>query len=89
MELKQVEKITKALGDRNRLLIIKAIRANNGNLDCSAIVTSLALAQPSVSHHIRKLTEADIILPLKEGRFYSYSINEKLLDNYLNTLKKL
>ncbi|HAJ80826.1 MAG TPA: transcriptional regulator, partial [Zunongwangia profunda] len=41
MELKQVEKITKALGDRNRLLILKAIRANDGNLDCSAIVTSL------------------------------------------------
>tara|TARA_B100002052_G_C15721231_1_gene524238 strand:- start:333 stop:602 length:270 start_codon:yes stop_codon:yes gene_type:complete len=89
LELKQVEKITKALGDRNRLLILKAIRANDGNLDCSAIVTSLELTQPSVSHHIKKLTEADIILPHKEGRFYSYSINEKLLDNYVNTLKNL
>jgi len=89
LELKQVEKITKALGDRNRLLILKAIRANDGNLDCSAIVTSLALTQPSVSHHIKKLTEADIILAHKEGRFYSYSINEKLLDNYVNTLKNL
>ncbi|MAO35626.1 MAG: transcriptional regulator [Zunongwangia sp.] len=89
MELKQVEKITKALGDRNRLLILKAIRANDGNLDCSAIVTSLELTQPSVSHHIKKLTEADIILAHKEGRFYSYSINEKLLDNYVNTLKNL
>jgi ArsR family transcriptional regulator len=89
LELKQVEKITKALGDRNRLLILKAIRANDGNLDCSAIVTSLELTQPSVSHHIKKLTEADIILAHKEGRFYSYSINEKLLDNYVNTLKNL
>ena len=52
-------------------------------------ITSLELTQPSVSHHIKKLTEADIILAHKEGRFYSYSINEKLLDNYVNTLKNL
>ena len=89
MELKQVEKISKALSDHNRLLILKAIRANKGNLDCSAIVNSIDLAQPSISHHIKKLVEADIILPHKEGRFYSYSINEDLLDRYVTTLKKL
>ena len=89
MELKQVEKIAKALSDHNRLLILKAIRANKGNLDCSAIVNSIELAQPSISHPIKKLVEADIILPHKEGRFYSYSINEDLLSRYVRTLKEL
>ena len=89
MELKQVEKIAKAISDHNRLLILKAIRANKGNLDCSAIVNSIELAQPSISHHIKKLVEADIILPHKEGRFYSYSINEDLLSRYVRTLKEL
>ncbi|MDN3595080.1 ArsR/SmtB family transcription factor [Zunongwangia endophytica] len=89
MNLKEVEKIAKALSDRNRLLIMKAIQKNEGKLDCSAIVDSLDLSQPSISHHIKRLVEADLIIPYKEGRFYFYSLNQNILNDYLATLKNL
>ncbi|HET8735806.1 MAG TPA: metalloregulator ArsR/SmtB family transcription factor [Pricia sp.] len=87
MHLKQVEKISKALGDSNRLKIFKAVQSHKGKLECKTIVSSLNLAQPSISHHIKKLVEAELIEPHKEGRFYFYTLNHKVFDNYLSTLK--
>lgn len=89
MNLKQIEKISKALGDSNRLKILKAIQSHKGKLECTTITSSLNLAQPSVSHHIKKLVEAELIEPHKEGRFYFYSLNCDILDAYLSTLKRL
>lgn len=89
MELKQVEKISKALSDINRLKILQSLQAKNGKLECTTIVSFLNLAQPSISHHIKKLVEADLIEPHKEGRYHFYSLNTKVWDNYMETLKKL
>lgn len=89
MELKQVEKISKALADINRLRIIKFIQEHKGKLECTTIVSSMNLAQPSISHHIKKLVEAELIEPHKEGKFYFYSLNKTVLKNYSDILKKL
>jgi len=89
LNFKQLEKIAKALGDSNRLKILQAIQSRNGKLECTAIVSFLDLAQPSISHHIKKLLEADLIEAHKEGRFYSYSLNQRVLDAYLERLKEL
>lgn len=89
MNLKKVEKISKALGDESRLKILKAIQSNTDKLECSTIMKFLNLSQPSISHHIKKLVEAELIEPQKEGRYYFYSLNQKVLDEYLEKLKKL
>jgi len=89
LELKQVVKISKALSDINRLKILQSLQANNGKLECISIVSFLNLAQPSISHHIKKLVEADLIEPHKEGRYHFYSLNTDVWDNYMETLKKL
>ena len=89
MDLKKVEKIAKALGDVSRLKILKEVQKSNGRLECSTIVSFLNLSQPSVSHHIKKLVDAELLAPQKEGRFYYYSLNESVLEDYLATLKKL
>ncbi|AEM71853.1 regulatory protein ArsR [Allomuricauda ruestringensis DSM 13258] len=89
MNLKQVEKISKALSDVNRLKILQAIQCCDDKLECSTITASLNLSQPSVSHHIKKLVDAELIEPQKEGRFYFYSLNKSVMENYLRALKKL
>lgn len=89
MDLKQLEKISKALGDSNRLKILGAIQSHKGKLECTVIVSSLALAQPSISHHIKKLLDAGLIEAHKEGRYYSYSLNQDLLDAYLDRIRQL
>ena len=89
MDLKQIEKISKALGDVNRLKILQAVQSSGGKLECTTIVASLHLSQPSISHHIKKLVEAGLIAPHKEGRFYHYSLNEDVLNQYKQALGDL
>ncbi len=89
MDWKQFEKVSKALGDLNRLRILEAISKKKGVLECAAIVQQLDLAQPSVSHHIKTLTEAGLIEPEKSGRNYTYILNTVLFEQYIKKLKTI
>ena len=82
MELKQLEKISKALSDITRLRILADMSAGGGSIQCAQIMHVTELAQPSVSHHIKTLTEAGLIAPEKEGRSYTYSLNKELLREF-------
>ncbi len=84
--LKKIEKISKALGDVNRLRILQHIANQGGTGQCSAIQECLTLAQPSVSHHIKILIEADLIEAEKEGRNYKYRLNRVILQEYIEAI---
>lgn len=60
-----------------------------GCIQCSEIKTITKLAQPSVSHHIKTLVEAGLIEPAKEGRNYSYNLNQVLLNQYSGWISKI
>ena len=86
MELRQIEKISKALSDVNRLKILRFMQGNQGRIECMEIAGILELAQPSISHHIKKLVEAGLIEPQKTGRFYHYSLNRNVWEAYVKAL---
>lgn len=86
---KQVEKISKALGDSNRLKILHFISNKGGCGQCSDIQNVVDLAQPSISHHVKILIEAGLIEPEKEGRHHKYTLNEAILNEYTRFLEKL
>jgi ArsR family transcriptional regulator, arsenate/arsenite/antimonite-responsive transcriptional repressor len=86
MDIKQLEKIAKALSDSNRLTILQEMALKGGCIQCAQIAEMVNLAQPSVSHHIKTLTEAGLIEPEKEGRCYSYKINRPLIKEYVKEI---
>ena len=86
---KQVEKISKALGDCNRLKILHFISNKGGCGECRDIQHVVDLAQPSISHHVKILVEAGLIEPEKEGRNHKYTLNEEVLHEYTQFLEKL
>jgi len=88
-EMKSMEKISKALGDCHRLNILQHITKKGGCAQCSEIHEIINLAQPSISHHIKILSEAGLIEAEKEGRNFKYTLNRSVLDGYLNFLQKL
>lgn len=88
-ELKSVEKISKALGDKHRLNILQHITKRGGTAACAEIHCIIDLAQPSVSHHVKILTEAGLINAEKEGRHFTYTLNARVLEDYLKFLQKL
>lgn len=89
MEIKKVAKISKALADPNRLTILKTLSKNQNCLYCSDVSDFIDLTQPSISHHLKQLTDAELIIAEKEGRSIKYSMNNKVIDTYLNFLQAL
>ena len=88
-ELKFAEKVSKALGDPHRLNILQHITRKGGCAPCSEIHEIIDLAQPSVSHHMKILTESGLVEAQKEGRHFKYTLNAAVLETYLKFLQKL
>jgi predicted transcriptional regulator len=60
MDRSQIEKISKALADATRLKIFEAISANN-QMNCGEIVSLRGVTPATVSHHLKILSEAELI----------------------------
>src|SRR5687768_2111960 len=90
MDAKKFEKVSKALADPNRLMILKEIKKKKQNcLYCVDLYGKTDLAQPSVSHHIKLLADADLIITQKEGRNMKYTLNNEVFDDYITYLENL
>jgi ArsR family transcriptional regulator len=89
VELKQIEKISKALADTTRLKILLDMSKQAGTIQCSRIMTITKLAQPSVSHHVKTLIESGLIAAEKEGRNHSYNLNQPLLKAYSTWMNEI
>ena len=89
MNAKMAGKISKALADPNRLAILKELKKQKNCLYCCDIGNIIELAQPSISHHLKLLTDTEIISSEKEGRNIKYKLNEKMLDEYIAFLEDL
>jgi ArsR family transcriptional regulator, arsenate/arsenite/antimonite-responsive transcriptional repressor len=89
MDPKTAEKISKALADPTRLKILSEIKKKNDWLYCVDLYDSINLAQPSICHHLKQLTETAIILPEKEGRNIKYAMNNEVIDDYIGFLQGL
>ena len=79
--MEKLVKIFKALGDRNRLRIVKMLQRRS--LCVCEITAILSLATPTVSKHLSILKEAGIIKDLKNGRWVEYSLNKDKMSPYL------
>jgi ArsR family transcriptional regulator len=89
LTLKQIEKISKALGDMSRLKILHYLSDQGGCGDCSSLQDVIDLAQPSISHHVKILLEAELINGEKEGRNYRYTLNFGVMNEYIDSLRML
>ena len=89
MNAKKAEKISKVLADPNRLLILKEIKKQRDCMYCVDLNNIVDLAQPSIAHHLKQLTDTELILSEKEGRNVKYSLNNQVLDEYIPFLESL
>lgn len=70
--MRRLEKLFKALGDRNRIRILKMLEVKPM---CVCEVTAiLGLAQSSVSRHLSILRDAGLIADEKDGLWVEYSL---------------
>ena len=89
LSAKQIEKISKALSDTNRIAILQQFKKKKDCLYCMEVNELLDLTQPSVSHHLKQLVDADLLIPEKEGRTLKYILNHQVLSDYIGSLNNL
>jgi ArsR family transcriptional regulator, arsenate/arsenite/antimonite-responsive transcriptional repressor len=89
MDIKKVERISKALSDPSRIKILKEISKKRGCLYCTEIGDMIDLAQPSISHHLKQLVDADLVISYKEGRSVKFALNKNVLEEYTKFLSGL
>ena len=75
-----IVKIAKALSDKTRVKILKEIAAK-GSISCGDAEKVVDLSQPTVSHHIKILSDAGLLNTEKDGRHIIISVNKKILDD--------
>jgi len=70
----------KALADENRLRILKLLEVRE--LCVCEVMVALDLTQPTASHHLGLLENADFVKARKEGKWVFYRVaNPKLIEN--------
>lgn len=69
----------KVLAEPARLRILSRLAAEGcGPVSVNDITESVGLSQPTVSHHLRKLTEAGLLERTQQGRSVIHSIRPEL-----------
>jgi ArsR family transcriptional regulator len=89
MDNKKIERISRALSDVSRIAILQEFKKKKDCLYCAEVNDLLDLTQPSVSHHLKLLVDAELLLPEKEGRNLKYVLNQQVLDEYIACLNEL
>ncbi len=77
----------KALSDRTRVRILREI-SKRKRMTCGEIEAIAGLAQPTVSHHLKILTEAGLLDMEKDGRHVIFSVNHGALKAFTRLLGK-
>lgn len=66
-------RIFKAFCDANRLTILSLLQS--GEKCACKLLEELNIGQPTLSHHMKILCDADIVVGRKEGKWMYYSFN--------------
>ncbi len=85
--IKAYEKALKVLADRTRITILHRIK--QGEMCGCDLIKNLDISQPTLSHHLKVLSENGFILGRKDKTKTLYMINEARIDTLFNQFKKL
>ena len=87
MNTMDVALICKALGDSNRLQIVQML--SEGEKCGCKLLEAFKITQPTLSHHMRILTECGLVNARKEVKWSHYSLNCETLKEYKQFIEGL
>lgn len=79
--------ICKALGDSNRLQIVKML--SEGEKCACNLLERFEITQPTLSHHMKTLCECGLVEVRREGKWSHYSLNCETLAAFQEFIGKL
>ncbi len=85
MDANQFQRIAKALADPRRFEMLEVIIAG-GEMCCGEVVERFPVAQATVSHHLKELTDAGLVQTRAEGQFKYLRACPEVLAEYVEQL---
>lgn len=80
MTREEVATISKAMSDVNRIRIIEML---TGGTKCGcSLLEELQVTQPTLSHHMKVLSDCGLVTSEKNGKWHYYSINCERFTEY-------
>lgn len=80
--------VFKALGDETRLSLFKMI-VHHPDICACELLKKTSIAQTTLSHHLKILSQANLVIARKEGRWKHYSANSETMSSILNNMQTL
>lgn len=80
MNITDIALICKALGDNNRLQIVRML--SEGEKCACRLLEAFDITQPTLSHHMKILCECGLVMARKEGKWQHYSINTDVWNEF-------
>lgn len=81
MTYEEYAKVAKALSEPKRVKILDMLSC--GEMCACDILEHFDFTQPTLSHHIKILVEASLVIAKKSGTWQYYSINEQVAQQYI------
>jgi ArsR family transcriptional regulator len=79
-EAQALARMFKALGDPTRVRLLSLIAAHPEREACICdLIEPVGLSQPTVSHHMKQLVDAGLVVREQRGRWAFYRLVEKTL----------
>lgn len=79
-DINEMVRVLKALADGSRLKILGLL--TESELSVGAIAQALGLTEPTISHHLSRLVDVDLVTMAKQGNTHVYSLNASNLQNF-------
>jgi ArsR family transcriptional regulator len=79
-EARATAELFKALGDPARVRILNAIARSAEPVCACEFNEALGLAQPTVSHHLKRLTEAGLLEREQRGKWAYFSLRREAVE---------
>ncbi len=76
-DLSEEEGLFKALADGHRLRILATIARSGGEVCVCDLMDVVPLLQPTVSHHLKVLREAGLLLSERRGTWVYYRVDPR------------
>lgn len=89
-ESRDLARKLKALSDPTRLQLLQLVAAHPGGRACICDLTEpLGVTQPTISHHMKILTESGFVTREQQGKWAYYTMRPQALDDLGQQLANL
>ncbi len=85
----QIERIGRALAEPRRVQLLKQIGAQKEACPYSALLEAHDITPATLSHHLKELETAGLVLSTKHGKNLHLTVDRAILHAYLDQLAKI